>query len=66
MNKYDRDKIYRSFKVKTKKLKYNNKVRDIMIAYDKFNGKIEIVTIHPISEEGIVNRAISGRWIKNE
>ena len=49
-----------------KRLKYNNKVRNIMIAYDKLNGKIEIVTIHPITDEKIANRIISGRWVKNE
>lgn len=48
-----------------KKLKYNNKIRNMMIAYDEKNNKVEIITIHPISEEKIVNRIIRGRWIKN-
>lgn len=48
-----------------KKLKYNNKIRNMMIAYEEKNNKVEIITIHPISEEKIVNRIIRGRWIKN-
>jgi len=53
-------------KVAIKKLKYNNKLRNIMIAYDEFNDKIEIVTIHPISDEQLINRLISGRYIEDE
>ena len=49
-----------------KKLKYNQKERHMMIAYEKKDDNIEIVTIHPINEEKIINRTIRGRWIKNE
>lgn len=49
-----------------KRLKYNKKIRNIMIAYEEKNRNIEIVTIHPISDEKIINRIMSGRWIKNE
>jgi hypothetical protein len=49
-----------------KKLKYNNKLRNMMIAFDVINGNIEIITIHPITDERILNRLISGRWRKNE
>ena len=49
-----------------KKLEYNKKIRNIMIAYEEKKGDIEIITIHPITEEKIINRIISGRWIKNE
>lgn len=59
------DQIERN-KIAIKRLKYNNKLREIMIAYTEENGEIDIVTIHPISEEKISNRIISGRWIKNE
>lgn len=38
----------------------------MMIAYEEKNGEVEIITIHPISDEKIVNRMISGRWIKHE
>lgn len=49
-----------------KKLKYSNKERNMMIAYEKKGSDIEIITIHPIKEEKIINRTISGRWKKNE
>jgi len=49
-----------------KKLKYNKKERNMMIAYEKEGNSIQIITIHPIKDEKIINRKISGRWIKNE
>ena len=49
-----------------KKLLYNNKVRNIMIAYEEKNGTVEIITIHPITEEKIISRIVGRRWIKNE
>jgi hypothetical protein len=54
----------RNISIKT--LKYNNKLRNIMIAYEHINETIEIVTIHPISDEKIINRITSMRWIENE
>jgi len=48
-----------------KKLRYNKKLRNMMIAYEVKDEKVEIVTIHPITDEKIINRTISGRWIKN-
>ena len=47
-----------------KKLHYNKKVRNMMIAYEKKDSNIEIITIHPITEEKIINRIIGRRWIK--
>ena len=52
--------------ISIKKLKYNNKVRNMMVAYEIKNKKIEIITIHPISDEKIKNRILTGRWTKNE
>ena len=49
-----------------KKLRYNNKERNMMIAYEKMDSDVEIITIHPIEEEKIINRIVSRRWIKNE
>lgn len=49
-----------------KKLHYNKKLRNMMIAYEEKEGKIEIVTIHPITDEKIINRIMSKRWTKNE
>ena len=36
----------------------------MMVAYEEKDGKAEIVTIHPITEEKIANRLVRGRWIK--
>lgn len=47
-----------------KKLKYNGKLRNIMIAYEEKDSKIQIITIHPITEEKIISRLIIGRWRK--
>ncbi|MEX0920302.1 MAG: DUF4258 domain-containing protein [Candidatus Pacearchaeota archaeon] len=49
-----------------KRLKYKRIIRNIMIAYEEKGNKIELVTIHPISDEKIINRTLSGRWTKNE
>jgi len=49
-----------------KKLKYNGKFRNIMIAYKQSKELVEIFTIHPITDAKILNRTLSGRWIKNE
>ena len=53
-------------KISIKKLYYNNKLRDMMIAYEEKNGNVEIITIHPITEEKVTNRLVRGRWVKHE
>ena len=45
---------------------YNDKLRNMMIAYEEKDEFVEIITIHPITEEKIINRLINKRWIKNE
>ncbi|MFH1289856.1 MAG: hypothetical protein ABIH92_00435 [Nanoarchaeota archaeon] len=52
-------------KIAIKRLKYKGRIRNIMIAYDESDNAVQIVTIHPISDEKIVNRTITGRWIKH-
>ena len=47
-----------------KKLEYNGKVRDMMVAYDEANSEVSIITIHPISLEDINKRRRTGRWTK--
>lgn len=49
-----------------KKLKYNKEIRDMMIAYEEKDELVEIITIHPITQEKIVSRIMNERWIKNE
>ncbi len=53
-------------KIAVKRLKYGNGIRNIMIAYEENKDKISIITIHPISDEKIINRTLSGRWTEDE
>lgn len=41
---------------------YKGKLRKMLAAYDKIEDKIEVVTMHPITDVEIKNRLISGRW----
>jgi hypothetical protein len=50
--------------IAVKKLTYNKKLRNMMVVYHDKEGKVEIITIHPISDEKIINRIMSGRWTK--
>ncbi len=50
--------------IAVKKAQYHGKQRDIMVAYDEKEGKIEIITIHPLKEGQKENRIKSGRWRK--
>ncbi|MBI2971419.1 MAG: hypothetical protein HYY37_03320 [Candidatus Aenigmarchaeota archaeon] len=52
-------------KISIKKLFYNNKVRNMMIAYEEKSGNVEIITIHPVTEEKIINRIMKRRWVKD-
>ncbi|MBS3159111.1 hypothetical protein J4206_07545 [Candidatus Woesearchaeota archaeon] len=49
-----------------RKLYYNQKIRNMAIVYEKKGDNIEIITIHPISEEKLLNRIINRRWVKDE
>lgn len=49
-----------------KHVKYSKKNVPFMIAYDKKGPTVEIVTIHPISEEQIKARVEGKRWIESE
>ena len=49
-----------------KRLRYNSKIRHMMIAFEETADLVRIITIHPIREESIINRVIRGRWMKNE
>ena len=50
--------------IKIKRLKYNQKLRNMMIVYESKNDYIEIITIHPISDDQIINRIKTGRWLE--
>ncbi|OGM33399.1 hypothetical protein A2803_04335 [Candidatus Woesebacteria bacterium RIFCSPHIGHO2_01_FULL_44_21] len=61
---------FRFFDTQTKhhiaiaKMEYADKLRNLSISYDKIGNKIEIITIHPISDEDIKSRIKSKRWQK--
>jgi hypothetical protein len=41
---------------------YHRHRRKMMIAYDEFSDRVEIVTIHPIESRQIRERVLAGRW----
>jgi hypothetical protein len=41
---------------------YHRRRRKMMIAYDEFPERVEIVTIHPIESGQIRERVLAGRW----
>ena len=43
-------------------LRYKDKMRKVLAAYDIIGEKAEVITIHPIEDEEIKIRLISGRW----
>ncbi len=51
--------------IAVKKLYYNKKIRNMMIAYEEIENRVNIITIHPISDEKIINRLMNRRWVKN-
>lgn len=57
------DNLEKTF-IAIKTLEYNKKLRNMMIAYEQKEGKIEIVTVHPITDEKIINRILSCRWTR--
>ena len=52
--------------IAVKKILFQEKQRNIVVAYDIIEDTIEIVTIHIISEKEIENKVNLGRWIKYE
>ena len=68
-------KIYKTLKEKyfdneTKKLiiigiaEYKGKLREIVVVYEEDDGKINIVTVHPLKQYQKISRIKSGRWRK--
>lgn len=45
-----------------KRLRYNSKLRSMVIVYDIIGKNRDIVTIYPISESELRNRLKPGRW----
>jgi hypothetical protein len=42
--------------------RYHRRQRLMMIAYDEFEDRVDVVTIHPIEGQQIQSRLSSGRW----
>lgn len=41
---------------------YKGKQRKLLAAYDRIGEDKKVITVHPISDEGIQRRLFSGRW----
>ncbi len=41
---------------------YKGRQRKMLAAYDRIGEDIEVITVHPISDEQIQRRLSSGRW----
>lgn len=52
----------RNHHVIVSKITYKGKLRKVLAAYDIIKGRTEVVTTHPITDNEIKNRLISGRW----
>jgi len=52
--------------VAVKKMEYSQKLRSMAVSYDIIGNIIQIITIHPISEQEIRNKLERGRWIQDE
>ena len=47
-----------------KRLEYNQKMRPMVVVYDIIEREIQIITIHPVTEQEIQNKVKRKRWIK--
>lgn len=48
------------------KLQYAGKLKNLALSYDIIDEQVEMITVHPISDQEITNKIKSGRWIKDE
>ncbi len=61
-NKYFDTETKHSIAIKY--LEYNGKLRPMAVSYDIIVDETQIITIHPTSEQEIVNKVRRERWIK--
>lgn len=52
--------------IAVRKLEYNKKLRLMSAAYDIIGEEIQIITVHPVSKQEIVNKIQRKRWVKDE
>ena len=55
---------YTDHKIAVDSLDYCGRERDVMIAYDEFEDRIEIVTVHPLKWMQKQQRIRSKRWTR--
>lgn len=48
------------------KLEYAGKLKNLAVSYDIIGSQIELITIHPISDQEILNKVKIGRWTRDE
>jgi len=51
-------------KVAIKQVKFKGKLREMAVIYEKINGQINLITIHPLKKYQKISRIKSGRWQK--
>lgn len=51
-------------KIAVGRLEYSGKEREVMIAYDEFEDRIEIVTVHPLKWAQKQHRIKTKRWTR--
>jgi len=51
-------------KIAIKKVKFKNRLREMVAVYEEINGQINLITIHPLKNYQKINRIKSGRWQK--
>lgn len=49
-------------KIPLKRLRYNQKLRLMVVAYDIIGDEIQVITIHPIAKQEIDNKVRVVRW----
>ncbi len=53
----------RNHHIKVTSVHYKNRLRKVLLAYDKITTeKVELITLHPITDKEIKQRLGSGRW----
>jgi len=53
-----------SYYIALKKVKYKNKIRDMIVVFEELNDVIRIITIHPLKSYQKEARIKTGRWKK--
>lgn len=52
--------------IAVKRLGYNGRLRPMAVAYDIIEEDLQIITIHPTTDQEIKNKLERKRWLKDE